>query len=290
MATNSNKVYEPQKNTTKLVRGIHSWIKFQKHQGVESLTIEGKQALADVSQDKNGDASLVLKADSDKVDYVQSNVPYLRTSHTQDGTDPYQEKTAVISQDLTQFPINDGQLVSITKAEDSLTIQDENIKTFVNTTVTTKETEIKQFIGEVKEELTNKINEHGGTGTQIDYSANLSYLRRINYNGEACAYFHLKDCLISESILIFVHYHDDTVYKDFNAQTYISSNNVSDYIDNNVLFSSPLYDGVRITLPKKVTNVSFEVITFGHVSEMDKVNSPLALTSDTSAAPYTPAS
>lgn len=290
MATNSNETYDPKAKTTKLVRGIHSWIKFQKHQGVESLTIEGKQVLADVSQDKNGDASLVLKADRDKVDYVQSNVPYLRTSHTQDGTDPYQEKTAVISQDLTQFPINDGQLVSITKTEDSLTIQDENIKTFVNTTVTTKETEIKQFIGEVKEELTNKINEHGGTGTQIDYSANLSYLRRTTYNGEACAYFHLKDCLISESILIYVHYHDDTVYKDFNAQTYISSNNVSDYTDNGVLFSSPLYDGVRITLPKKVTNVSFEVVTLGHVLEMDKINFGLAIQADTSIAPYTPAS
>lgn len=167
MATNSNEVYEPQKKTTKLVRGIHSWINFQKHQGVESLTIEGKQALADVSQDKNGDTNLVLKADRDKVDYVQSNVPYLRTAHTQDGTDPYQEKTVVISQDLTQFPLRDGQMVYIEKSEDSLTIHDENVKEFVTTTVTAKETEIKQFIGEVKEELTTKINEHSG-GTSAE--------------------------------------------------------------------------------------------------------------------------
>ncbi|CDS43816.1 Head fiber [Streptococcus phage CP-7] len=289
MATNSNEVYEPQKKTTKLVRGIHSWIKFQKHQGVESLTIQGKQALADVSQDKNGDANLVLKADRDKVDYVHSNVPYLRTSHTQDGTDPYQEKTAVISQDLTQFPINDGQLVSITKAEDSLTIQDENIKTFVNTTVTTKETEIKQFIGEVKEELTNKINEHGGTGTQIDYSANLSYRRMVTYNGDPCAYFHLTDCLISESILIYVHYQPASGGYA-NIQQYISSQIVTDYVNNNVEFGSPLYDGIRIMLPEKVSNATFEVITLGHVSEMDKINQPLALTSNTSIAPYTPRS
>lgn len=167
MATNSNEVYEPQKKTTKLVRGIHSWIKFQKHQGVESLTIEGKQALADVSQDKNGDTNLVLKADRDKVDYVQSNVPYIRTSHTQDGTDPYQEKTATISQDLTQFPLHDGELVTVEKAEGSLTIHDDKVKEFVTTTVTAKETEIKQFIGEVKEELTTKINEHpGGTSAE----------------------------------------------------------------------------------------------------------------------------
>lgn len=167
MVTNSNETYDPKAKTTKLVRGIHSWIKFQKHQGVESLTIEGKQALADVSQDKNGDASLVLKADRDKVDYVQSNVPYLRTSHTQDGTDPYQEKTAVISQDLTQFPLHDGELVTVEKTEDSLTIHDSKVKEFVTTTVTSKETEIKQFIGEVKEELTTKINEHSG-GTSAE--------------------------------------------------------------------------------------------------------------------------
>lgn len=167
MATNINETYDPKAKTTKLVRGIHSWIKFQKHQGVESLTIEGKQALADVSQDKNGDANLVLKADRDKVDYVQSNVPYLRTSHTQDGTDPYQEKTAVISQDLTHFPLRDGELVTVEKAEDSLTIHDSKVKEFVTTSVTAKETEIKQFIGEVKEELTTKINEHSG-GTSAE--------------------------------------------------------------------------------------------------------------------------
>lgn len=167
MATNSNETYDPKAKTTKLVRGIHSWIKFQKHQGVESLTIEGKQALADVSQDKNGDTNLVLKADRDKVDYVQSNVPYIRTSHTQDGTDPYQEKTATISQDLTQFPLHDGELVTVEKAEGSLTIHDDKVKEFVTTTVTAKETEIKQFIGEVKEELTTKINEHSG-GTSAE--------------------------------------------------------------------------------------------------------------------------
>lgn len=167
MATNSNEIYDPKAKTTKLVRGIHSWIKFQKHQGVESLTIEGKQALADVSQDKNGDTNLVLKADRDKVDYVQSNVPYILTSHTQDGTDPYQEKTATISQDLTQFPLHDGELVTVEKAEGSLTIHDDKVKEFVTTTVTAKETEIKQFIGEVKEELTTKINEHSG-GTSAE--------------------------------------------------------------------------------------------------------------------------
>lgn len=167
MATNSNEVIDPEKKTTKIVRGIHSWIKFQKHQGIESLTIEGKQTLADISQDKNGDASLVLKADSDKVDAVSSNVPYLRVAHIIDGSEPFVEKTATISQDLTQFPLKDGELVTVTKTEDNLTIHDDKVKEFVATTVTAKETEIKQFIGEVKEELTTKINEHSG-GTSAE--------------------------------------------------------------------------------------------------------------------------
>lgn len=167
MATNSNEVIDPKKKTTKIVRGIHSWIKFQKHQGIESLTIEGKQTLADISQDKNGDASLVLKADSDKVDAVFSNVPYLRVAHTTNGSEPFVEKTATISQDLTQFPLKDGELVTVTKTEDNLTIHDDKVKEFVATTVTAKETEIKQFIGEVKEELTTKINEHSG-GTSAE--------------------------------------------------------------------------------------------------------------------------
>ena len=165
MASNSN--YNPEKKTTKRVRGIHSLIKFQKHQGVESLTIQGKDTLADVSQDKNGDTNLILMADVDKVNSVTSNVPYLGVSHSITGEDPDKNKTVTISQDLTQFPLRDGELVTVEKTEDSLTIHDSKVKEFVTTTVTTKETEIKQFIGEVKEELTTKINEHSG-GTSAE--------------------------------------------------------------------------------------------------------------------------
>lgn len=165
MATNSN--YSLEKKTTKRVRGIHSLIKFQKHQGVESLTIQGKDTLADVLQDKNGDTNLILMADVDKVNSVTSNVPYLDVSHPITGEDPDKGKTANISQDLTQFPLSGGELVTVTKEPESLTIHDEKVKEFVATTVTAKETEIKQFIGEVKEELTNKINEHSG-GTSAE--------------------------------------------------------------------------------------------------------------------------
>ena len=165
MVTNSN--YNLEKKTTKRVRGIHSLIKFQKHQGVESLTIQGKDTLADVSQDKNGDTNLILMADVDKVNSVTSNVPYLGVSHSITGEEPDKNKTVNISQDLTQFPLSGGELVTVTKEPESLTIHDEKVKEFVATTVTAKETEIKQFIGEVKEELTTKINEHSG-GTSAE--------------------------------------------------------------------------------------------------------------------------
>ena len=165
MATNS--IYNPEKKTTKRVRGIHSLIKFQKHRGVESLTIQGKDTLADISQDKNGDTNLILMADSDKVNAVVSNIPYLGISHTITGEDPDKNKEANISQDLTHFPLSGGELVTVTKEPESLTIHDDKVKEFVTTTVTTKETEIKQFIGEVKEELTTKINEHSG-GTSAE--------------------------------------------------------------------------------------------------------------------------
>ena len=122
--------------TTKKARGIHSWVKFQKHQGVQSLTIEGKQELADLSQDKNGDTSLILNADKDKVNAVASSVPFLGISHTTTGADPNQEKTATVSQDLTQFPLSGGELVTVAKETDSLTIHDEKLKEFVTNAIT----------------------------------------------------------------------------------------------------------------------------------------------------------
>ena len=122
--------------TTKLVRGIHSWIKFQKHQGIESLTIEGKQALADITQDKNGDTSLVLNADGDKINGVDSHIPYITVSTTWSGSDPDKLKVEGLNQDLTQFPLTGGELVTVTKAEDSLTIHDEKVKEFVTNAIT----------------------------------------------------------------------------------------------------------------------------------------------------------
>lgn len=117
--------------TTKIVRGIHSWIKFQRHQGIQSLTIEGKDSLADIDMDSKGDTNLTLNADKDKLNEITSSVPYLVVSDSLAGKDPNQIKTATISQDLTQFPIVDGELVTVLKSMESLAIQDGGIKTYV---------------------------------------------------------------------------------------------------------------------------------------------------------------
>ena len=140
MATNNN--YNSEKKTTKRVRGIHSLIKFQKHQGVESLTIQGKGTLADVSQDKNGDTNLILMADSDKVNAVASNVPYLGVSHTFTGEDPDKNKTANISQDLTLFPLRDGKLIKFTKESESISVNEDALKESISEMI---ETEIEKI-------------------------------------------------------------------------------------------------------------------------------------------------
>lgn len=140
MATNSN--YDPAKKTTKLVRGIHSWIKFQKHQGVESLTIKGKEALADITQDKNGDTSLILNADADKLNTIHSDIPFISVSEEFSGVDPNQLKTASISQDLTLFPLRDGKLIKFTKESDSISVNEDALKESISEMI---ETEIEKI-------------------------------------------------------------------------------------------------------------------------------------------------
>lgn len=128
--------------TTKLVRGIHSWIKFQKHRGVESLSIEGKQALADITQDKNGDTSLILNADADKLNTIHSAIPFISVSEEFSGVDPNQLKTATISQDLTLFPLRDGKLIKFTKESESISLNEGALKESISEMI---ETEIEKI-------------------------------------------------------------------------------------------------------------------------------------------------
>lgn len=101
--------------TTKIVRGIHSWIKFQRHQGLQSLTIKGKESLADLSQDKNGDTDLILNADKDKINSIVSAIPFISISESNEGADPNKQKVASLNYDLTGFDAVGDEYLTVTK-------------------------------------------------------------------------------------------------------------------------------------------------------------------------------
>lgn len=152
--------------TTKKVQGIHSLIKFQRHQGVESLTIEGKEALADLKQDSKGDTSLILNADEDKINEIESTVPYLHTESVLSGGKPDKLRTAIISQDLTQFPLSGGELVTVTKTTEGLTLDDSKVKELVET----KATELKKELGTGTGGTASPITLNGGELVKVDKS------------------------------------------------------------------------------------------------------------------------
>lgn len=152
--------------TTKKVQGIHSLIKFQRHQGVESLTIDGKQELADLKQDKQGDTTLILNADKDKVNEIASSVPYLGIAHTTTGTAPNQKKTATVSQDLTQFPLSGGELVTVEKTAEGLTLNDAKVKELVDT----KAEALKKELGSGTGGTASPITLNGGELVKVDKS------------------------------------------------------------------------------------------------------------------------
>lgn len=156
--------------TTKKVQGIHSLIKFQRHQGVESLTIEGKQELADLKQDNKGDTSLILNADKDKVNEVASAVPYLEIAHTTTGEAPNQTKTATVSQDLSQFPLTGGELVTVTKTTEGLTLNDTKVKELIETKATELKKELGSSAGSGTGATASPITLNGGELVTVDKS------------------------------------------------------------------------------------------------------------------------
>lgn len=156
--------------TTKKVQGIHSLIKFQRHQGVESLTIEGKEELADLKQDNKGDTSLILNADKDKVNDVASSVPYLNIAHTTTGEAPNQTKTATLNQDLTQFPLSGGELVTVTKTTEGLTLNDTKVKELIDTKAEALKKELGSGAGSGTGATANPITLNGGELVKVDKS------------------------------------------------------------------------------------------------------------------------
>ena len=156
--------------TTKKVQGIHSLIKFQRHQGVESLTIEGKQELADLKQDNKGDTSLILNADKDKVNELVSAVPYLDIAHTTTGEAPNQTKTATLNQDLSHFPLSGGELVTVDKTSEGLTLNDTKVKELIETKATELKKEIDSGAGSGTGATATPITLNGGELVTVDKS------------------------------------------------------------------------------------------------------------------------
>lgn len=288
--------------TTKLVRGIHSWIKFQKHQGVESLSIEGKQALADLSQDKNGDTNLILNADKDKVNTVTSSVPFLAIAHTTTGTDPNQEKTATISHDLTQFNLGSDGLIDVSKTEASITLYTtkitEKINEVVNSAVTTKETEIKDYVNttlstkeealkdfvrdqtagavgvsptyvadeirKAKEELTAEINAHAGSGS-TNQDLHLVHWANGSSSGHNSAKYAVHGVSNRVLISVSISYYVDN--KTVIEHLFVPSGQVTDYVKNGIgIKCSNASDGndLTITLPVKTDSFQVDLITYAY--------------------------
>ena len=273
--------------TTKLVRGIHSWIKFQKHQGVESLSIEGKQALADLSQDKNGDTNLILNADKDKVNTVASSVPFLAIAHTTTGTDPNQEKTATISHDLTQFNLGSDGLIDVSKTETSITLYTtkitEKINEVVNSAVTTKEEALKDFvrnqtagavgvsptyvadeIRKAKEELTAEINAHAGSGS-TNQDLHLVHWAKGSSSGHNSAKYAVHGVSNRVLISVSISYYVDN--KTVIEHLFVPSGQVTDYVKNGIgIECSNSSDGndLTITLPVKTNSFQVDLITYAY--------------------------
>lgn len=112
--------------STKQIRAIDRIIKFQIDDGIESLTISGKEVLADVAIDRQANVTLFLNADPDKINEIQSLVPFVTVQTVAGGTETDKTKTVTLSQDLTQFALeiadNSKELASLIKSQSSIVL------------------------------------------------------------------------------------------------------------------------------------------------------------------------
>ena len=112
--------------STKQIRAIDRIIKFQIDDGIESLTISGKEALADVSIDRKANVTLYLNADKDKLNEIKSLVPFITMETKEGGKDPEKTKSVELSQDLTQFALeiadNSTELANLIKSKSSIVL------------------------------------------------------------------------------------------------------------------------------------------------------------------------
>lgn len=152
--------------STKLVRAISSIITFQKRipQGIQSVTIKGKEALADLDLDKNYDMDLKLNADKDKLNGVSSSVPFIQATTTTSGSVPDEQKSVTLAQDLREFPLTSGELVTVEKTENALTLNDSKVKEFVES----KTEALKKELGTGTGATAKPITLNGGELVTVD--------------------------------------------------------------------------------------------------------------------------
>ena len=112
--------------STKQVRAIDRIVKFQIDDGIESLTISGKEVLADVSIDRKANVTLFLNADPDKINEIQSLVPFINLEMVKGGPETDKTKTVTLSQDLTEFALeiadNSKDLATLIKTKSSIVL------------------------------------------------------------------------------------------------------------------------------------------------------------------------
>lgn len=151
--------------TTKIIRGIHSWIKFQKHQGVQSLTIKGKESLADLSQDKNGDTDLILNADKDKINSISSGIPFISVSERNEGADPNTQKVASLDYDLTGLDVTGDDYITVTKEPKRISFSSSKLIEKVTEMINT----IKVASGVTEEKVKQIFSENFETGVSTGF-------------------------------------------------------------------------------------------------------------------------
>lgn len=162
--------------STKLVRAISSIITFQKRipQGIQSVTIKGKESLADLDLDKNYDMDLKLNADKDKLNNVSSSVPFIQATTSTSGSVPDEQKSVNLAQDLREFPLTSGELVTVEKTENTLTLNDSKVKEFVESKTEALKKELGSGTGSPASTLTLNggelvtVNKAGDTLTLND--------------------------------------------------------------------------------------------------------------------------
>lgn len=152
--------------STKLVRAISSIITFQKRipQGIQSVTIKGKESLADLDLDKNYDMDLKLNADKDKLNNVSSSVPFIQATTSTSGSVPDEQKSVNLAQDLREFPLSSGELVTVEKTENTLTLNDSKVKEFVES----KTEALKKELGTGKGSPASTLTLNGGELVTVD--------------------------------------------------------------------------------------------------------------------------